>query len=133
MIPGIYEFELDLVMKQGAGSAGDDNGPFYLDLISGDGTDTPVQIYPTTSDDNYQIKTGKVGVGNYSAGGSKENPQGVASLRALVTIPSTTTVKFRSQIRSYPNSAARNSKYTGDMAFSITRISNLDGTETTIR
>jgi hypothetical protein len=133
MIPGIYEFELDLVMKQGAGSAGDNNGPFYLDLISGDGTDTPVQIYPTTSDDNYQIKTGKVGVGNYSAGGSKENPQGVASLRALVTIPSTTTVKFRSQIRSYPNSAARNSKYTGDMAFSITRISNLDGTETTIR
>lgn len=133
MIPGIYEFELDLVLRYTGGS-GDANSDFYLEIITGDGTNTPVPLYPTTSDDNYQIKTGSVGVGNNSAGGSKENPQGVASLRALVTIAATTNVRFRVQLRAYSSgNQARNSNYAGDMAFSVTRISNLDGSETTIR
>jgi len=133
MIPGVYEFEIDLVMRYGGGN-GDSNNDFHLAIISGDGINTPIPIYPTTSDNNYKVKTGSVGVGNDSAGGSKENPQGIANLRALVTIPSTTTVKFRCQLGSYGSgNESTLSQYYGDLAFSITRISNVDGSETTIR
>ena len=135
MIPGIYEFELDLVMR---GGGGDQNCEFYLEIVTIQtevGPDTvAIPLYPTTSDDNYQVKTGCVGVGNDSAGGSKENPQGIANMLALVTIPSPMTVNFRSQLRTYGSgNEARSSSYFGDLSFSITRISNLDGTETTIR